>query len=1199
MSGDGVELATAYIALVPSLQDKSLISQVTSAGSKAGSEGGKAAGKSFGGKFLAVQEESLRKLSGVVAGAFAVERVAEFGKKLVEEAASYSKSITLLQTAGGESQKNLAGISKGIINISDQVGFSADDLAEGMYTMEKAGLRGAAGLTTLKNAAEGAKAENVDMATMANAVTSIMTSYHLKASQSATAVNELVAASGAAKTTMQQFAGSLSTVLPLASASGISFAQVGGAIATLTQHGTSADEATQELNNTIRALAAPNLVAQKEMQQLGISTVDLSKNLGKRGLTGSLDLVVNKIAKSMGPSGLVMLNAFRKSQSAGQDLQTMLKSMPPDLQKLSQAFLDGTEGYSDYQKAVKGYGANESSMGLEFLSLAKQANGFNTILQSGAPNAQTFTDALKRIMGGATGMNTALQLSGENMAGFESRVNEVAEAQKKSTGTVSTWATTQATAAVQMDRFSNSIHNLGLEAALAALPTVSKVVGGLANDLQHDGPAISSWAKTTFAPWGSALDAVGSLISSTFSAFEHGGLTGGLGLFSAAIKTTGTAVEGIAKSLDLVPGPLKTLTVDLIAGGLAFKALSSGVAAFKTTALVTSFGKLRSEMGLIAADRQWSTAMATWESEGLIVSSRLNTTSRAAKDLSAGFSKAGAAAKQAAGVGGILLLTSSLTKAASNVGTLETAVGGAAAGSMFGPWGAAIGGAAGLLLGLHRQADAAAKAAEALRVETTAQIKVKVDQSAVDSLIRALERANGDYAKLDNNTKLGALNTAASNPKSGFSTSAVTSMTGLTKQTQADIFAGDPTATKVGRQALAALTEQLDSFTEAQDKAASVSDWSSWASYMSSTGSVAAKDFSKWGDALSSAYSSGAITGQQYKTMLGHLTAAEADGTETAQERNQAIADGNTLYAAAGNKAKSYTAADKALKTELASGGATLTGYHQKLAQTANYLGLMVSQFKKLPKNTQLKLEADGAPQTYTQLQKVLGDLGKFATFKEIKTVLSLSGVNLSQQQIEGLQKKYHLTQHEITTLVNLKGVSGAIGQVNSLAGAIDSLHDKTVTVTEQQKIATVRTSPTHSAGGGTVPLGGAYFDKYPYLLAPGERIVPDNNGQVRNSKRILDMVANGMISDKSLGFASKGATVGMKATRISMPQISTSRASARSAQSVVVAAPSMDGATVYLRTEVGDFAATVEMLADGRVAANSSMAGMLGRAGA
>ncbi|GAA0364367.1 phage tail tape measure protein [Streptomyces blastmyceticus] len=114
----------------------------------------------------------------------------------------------------------------------------------------------------------------------------------------------MVFAVGHGKVTFGEFAGSLSTVLPIAASAHLGFDQVGGTIAILANHGTSVREATQELAFSIRALQAPNNVAVLEMQRLGLSSVDVSTHLGQRGLTGTIQLLEQAVLQHIGPAGV-------------------------------------------------------------------------------------------------------------------------------------------------------------------------------------------------------------------------------------------------------------------------------------------------------------------------------------------------------------------------------------------------------------------------------------------------------------------------------------------------------------------------------------------------------------------------------------------------------------------------------------------------------------------------------------------------------------------------------------------------------------------------------------------------------------------------------------------------------------------------------------------------------------------------------
>lgn len=476
----------------------------------------------------------------------------------IKMASDFQSQMTLLETAGGESAKNMKTVSDGILNLAQATGTSTEQLGEGMYTIEKAGIRGADGLKVLKAAAEGAKAENVDLGTATNALTSVMMSYHMKASQAVSVQNMLVAGSGMAKTTMQEYAGSLAAVIPVASAAGIGFDQVGGAIATLTQHGTSAQEATQELANTIRSLQAPSAVAQTAMQQLGINVTDLSSNLGKRGLTGTIDLITDAISKHMGPSGLVVADTFKKSQSAAADAQIELQKLPASMQAVAKGYLDGTVTGKGWRKELMGMTVDHRQLALQFAQTVQHSRGFNDMLKSGSPAAQTFAGMLNHVMGGATGMNTALMLGGENMTYFKKATEEVGAAGRKTGTDISTWAKTQATFKVQMDQAKEGVSTLGITIGTALLPTATKVI-----------QTVTGWTKALIANK-PALIAVMSVV----------------GVFSGLMIAAYTAQKLMAAGSTLLKMATTAATVVQWAYNVALTANPIGVVVMAIAALV-------------------------------------------------------------------------------------------------------------------------------------------------------------------------------------------------------------------------------------------------------------------------------------------------------------------------------------------------------------------------------------------------------------------------------------------------------------------------------------------------------------------------------------------------------------------------------------------------------------------------------------
>lgn len=407
-----------------------------------------------------------------------------------EMAAHFEKSTMLLVTAGGEQMSALDGVRKGILDISTQTGTSAEQMSEGMYIMEKAGFRGAAGLAALKASAQGAKDENVDLAIMAQATTDVLLDYGYKMDNAADATdssvrvtNMLVAASGAAKTTMTDFAGSMSAIVPIASTAKISFAEVGGAIATMTQHGQTAQQSSQNLANLVMSLIRPNNLASAAMSQLGIDTTDLSQHLGERGLSGTLKIVDDAI-KNHTKDGMVFTGTMKDNANAAKAMDTIMGQMSPTMAHLSAGLKDGSVSIKTYTKDTKDMGGTAGALALQFMSLYKANSGVTDALKAGKPAYETYNAALRDTLGNVTAMRAAQMLLMNNGREFQANIKAIGEAGKKTGQDISTWADMQGTLSVQMDQTKAMVSNLGIEMGTKLIPVAKDMVKGF-TDLFH------------------------------------------------------------------------------------------------------------------------------------------------------------------------------------------------------------------------------------------------------------------------------------------------------------------------------------------------------------------------------------------------------------------------------------------------------------------------------------------------------------------------------------------------------------------------------------------------------------------------------------------------------------------------------------------------------------------------------------------
>ena len=465
----------------------------------------------------------------------------------------FQEGATLLVTGAGQSEKGLKGVEAGMLAVSTQTATSSKDVEAGMYMIESAGYHGAEGLKVLKAAAEGAKVGNANLADMANVVTSALNAYHLPASAAVAVTNQIVASVGAGKMTMQDFASSIANVLPVAASAHLSFAQVGGAMATMTMQGMSARRASMNLANMIRAMISPTAASAAEMKALGLNANSLASNIGKVGLTGTLQ---------------DMTDAILRNTSGGSVMLGYMKEMTPAAQGLARGILSGKLSTNDLTTALKGLNPEQAALVEAFEKSATGATGLK----------QTYDGAMKAMVGGATGLNVALLLGGKNAKTFASNVNTVADSARHAGSDVHGWSDVTKDAGFQLDKAKTAVENTGTAVGLALLPAVEKILGPLADfagwiarsKVAVDILAVSIGgilagyavvkAVSAFKALGSALSAIGGVV--TTLAEKLGIMTGATEAQAAATGEAEVAQDGL--NLAMLANPI-TLIIAAIA----------------------------------------------------------------------------------------------------------------------------------------------------------------------------------------------------------------------------------------------------------------------------------------------------------------------------------------------------------------------------------------------------------------------------------------------------------------------------------------------------------------------------------------------------------------------------------------------------------------------------------------------------------
>ena len=393
------------------------------------------------------------KVAGITALAMGVA-----GAVMIKAAGDFQNSTQHLVTDAGESQSKLGMVRAGILNISTATGTAASSITDAMYHIESGGFHAQTALDMAKVAAEGAKVGGADLDTVSKTLVGTMNAYYgsttnaSNATQRSTSMmEEMIATVGSGDMRMQDLASSLSSVAPLAASSGIAFNQVGAAIATMTAQGMTAQRSTNDLNNVIRNIVKPSAVASNEMRALGLNANQVSKNVGKQGLTGTLNEYTQAILKNSS-NGMVTLG--------------YMKQMSPAAQSLAQGILAGTISTGDLTTAVKGLNPEQAALIAKFKTAATSATGLK----------QTYAGAMAALTGGATGLNVALMLTGKNSKTFAADAANIAKQGKGAATLTNSWAAIQGTFNQKIAVAKTAVENTGIAIGSALLPAATALV---------------------------------------------------------------------------------------------------------------------------------------------------------------------------------------------------------------------------------------------------------------------------------------------------------------------------------------------------------------------------------------------------------------------------------------------------------------------------------------------------------------------------------------------------------------------------------------------------------------------------------------------------------------------------------------------------------------------------------------------------
>lgn len=301
----------------------------------------KSAGENLGdiekGLNTIIQNEAFQKLNE------AAQKVTESFKECAEVAESFETSIAKVQSIAQVSGTELDGMSADIRRVAVEMGYSANEIAEATYQAISASVDASEAIGFVEDATKLARAGFTEASMAVDVLTTATNAYGKEANTTQHIADDLITTQNLGKTTVDELAQSLGTVIPTASAYNVSLDQLSSAYVILTRNGINTANATTYLNGMMTELAddgskVADILYNKtghsfgELMQSGYSLGDVMQILGDE-VNGNSEAFANLFSNVRAGRGA--LNIF----NAGADeFNSVMKTMETNTGATNKAF---------------------------------------------------------------------------------------------------------------------------------------------------------------------------------------------------------------------------------------------------------------------------------------------------------------------------------------------------------------------------------------------------------------------------------------------------------------------------------------------------------------------------------------------------------------------------------------------------------------------------------------------------------------------------------------------------------------------------------------------------------------------------------------------------------------------------------------------------------------------------------------------
>lgn len=335
-------------------------------------------------------EKGAINLKNILTGGLIAASLATMKKAIsdiAQETEKLNTSIRKASTLFGGVDVNIGNLTTKIRALSVETGNSADELGSALYDALSAGIPAtedmSEALSFLEASAKTAKGGFADLSATVTATASVLNAYGLSVEETDRVQGILMQTQNKGITTVGALATSLAQVVPTAAAMGVSFEQVGAALATITASGTQTAQATTGLNAALSELgksgqtAANNLLDATEAAGLGRQS--FSELVAQGYDLGEILRIMSDYASSSGLSLIDMFGSVEAGRAAlqlaandGDKFNQSMKDMSDTAGLVENASSTMTTGF---QKLSQSWSAAKTTIGQVFRPAVEGAAG--------------------------------------------------------------------------------------------------------------------------------------------------------------------------------------------------------------------------------------------------------------------------------------------------------------------------------------------------------------------------------------------------------------------------------------------------------------------------------------------------------------------------------------------------------------------------------------------------------------------------------------------------------------------------------------------------------------------------------------------------------------------------------------------------------------------------------------------------------